>query len=387
MIIILEKKQKERKETIGSLGETKTSSEGLLFPIDSDKQKESERIEKYEDYFEKLNGKVDHDILAQKYSQLINEYSDENTGYQKFLDQVEYWDNVNNKEADKKQEEEIKTETKKTVETIKKEVEELEEQIEDVKTQEEKDSLNKKIEEKKKELEEIEEDFSEDLNKITDDLIDDFIPIEKQYGTDEYINQALAWVTPFKTVNKETIDAKDENDKRISWKEIAIEHGYDHDLTVFLLNFYKMKIAKFPDKYEVFVIKDTVDLMKERLSQKQLESFEEGNFKESAIIVFGEKGKKGFLKFKNGKTVAFSYNQKAFDSDYDERVRINSERTNRSKTEVIDFFRKQQTIFEAIRERVVTDNVQVPIKIIHGSMRNFMIGQIQLLLLNLKIKI
>ena len=39
------------------------------------------------------------------------------------------------------------------------------------------------------------------------------------------------------TINKETIDAKDDDDKRIWWKEIALEHGYDHDLSTFARTF------------------------------------------------------------------------------------------------------------------------------------------------------
>lgn len=364
----LEKKNKERKETIGSLGETIQSTEGLLFPKNSNKQKESERIANYQEFFENLNNKIDLDIESEKYGQLIKEYSNESTGYQKYLDLIAYWDKINNQEADKEVAADTAVEVKNTIDTLKTEIEDLESQTEDAKTKEEKDAISKNIQNKKDELKKLEED-SLDLTDIIDETLPDEVevPLEQQYGTDEYVDQALAYVTPFKTVNKETIDAKDENGERIKWKEIALKHGYDHDLSVFA-RFLQNEIVKYPDKYEAFVIKDTLELMKQRLSDKQLESFDEGLFKVGAIVVFREKGKNDFLTFKNKKLIAFSYNEKAFNYNFDERVKINAERTKRSNEEVIKFFNQEQAILEAIREKVVQDDVQVPIKISLGSL-------------------
>ena len=363
----IEKEQKAKKETFATQNETKESKEGLVFPKDTDQKKEAERIAQYQDFFENLGNKVDSDIETEKFNQLIKEYSDPKTGYSKFVNGVEYFDNAYNKPADEKVAADTVEEIKKTTEELKKEVEELKSNVENATTKEERDSLLEKIKEKEEEIAKQEEEILATDTTVVPEEITDIpeLPTEKQYGTDDYIEQALAYVTPFKTVNKETIDFKDKEGNRLWWKEVALEHGYDHDLTVFA-KFYQNELVKFPDKYELFVIKDTVELMKQRLSKTQMESFDEGNFKEGAVVVFREKGKQEWLTFKSGKTVAFSYNQEAFNYNYDERVRINSERTNRSASEVIEFFKKQQAILEAVREAVISQDVQIPINLFLG---------------------
>lgn len=372
----LEKAQAERKKSLSTLNETREDKNGIVIPKEADAQKEAERVAEYQEYFDFLSNKIDHDINAETYDKLIKEYSDPKTGYKKYLDALAHWDKVYNKSADEQVNADVADEIKKTKEVLEKEITDLQNTLQNALTKEERDAINLEIEKRKNQIADINEDLDNndvDTDTTTDDDVDNTPPPppDKQYGTDDYIDQALAYVTPFKTVNKETIDAKDkETEERIWWKEIAIEHSYDHDLTTFAKQFQN-EVQTSPDKYEMFVIKDTLDLMKERLSPKQLESFDENKFKIGAIVVFRERGKQEWVKFKNGKTIAFSYNERAFESNFDERVRINSERTRRSIPEVLEFFRKQQLILEAIREKVIAENVQIPIKSETGSLGVF----------------
>jgi hypothetical protein len=364
----IEKKQKERKDTFSTLNNTITLPDGLILPKDIDKAKESARISKFESYFKAINNKVDHEITAQKYDDIIEMYSNPETGYSAFENQSEYFDNLYNKDADTKVDTDVVNQTIKTREKLLKDKEELKSQLIDAKTKIERDALKDKIRAINTALSIIDEDLD------TTDLPDNPPPPppdEVQYGVDDYSDQALAIDTPFKTANKETIDSRDEVTKeRIWWKEIALEHGYDHDLTQFARQ-YLTELQTAPDKYEMFIIKDTMDLMKQRLSKNQLQDFDEGKFTAGAIVVFREKGKTEYSKFKSGKIIAFSFNKDAFNYNYDERVVANSRKTKREIPEVIAYFEQQQQILEAAREKAIIENAIIPIKSQSGALGLF----------------
>lgn len=378
----IEEDQKLKKETFSGLGETITDKMGLVFPKETDVKKQAEKIAQHDTYFDMLNRKVDHDINAEKFDAFIKEYSDEKTGYAKYMSTTEFWDNVYNKEAEEKVKKEAEEKAKKDKATLEKEIADLKSTLSEAKTKEERDKIAKDIEDKEKELEKINDELEETgdekpgktKTETPEETAEDEIidvpppPPDVQYGVDEYIEQALAYITPFKTVNKETVDAKDDEGNRLPWKEYVIEHGYDHDLTMFAKHFLHT-LAVNPNKYEIFVIKDTEEMMKERLSKKQLEAYEEGSFKPGAIVVFREKGKTEWLRFsKSKKIIAFSYNEFAFNSNYQERIRINEERTGRTKSQVIEHFKRQQLILEAVREKVISENAQIQLKSESGSL-------------------
>lgn len=376
----LEKDQKQRKDTFATLNETEEDKNGLVFPKGYNKEQKAKKLDDNQGYFSLLNEKVDNDILAQNHDNFIKEYSDEATGYQKYLDSIAFWDKINSDPADKKIEEEEVKEIKKTKESLHKQFTDLQNTLQEAFTKEARDKIQAELDKIKEEIAAINEELDDKnkTNKTDKTGKDTPIPTEKQYATLDTIGSDLAVDTPFKTVNRETFDPKNKDDETIWWKEVAIDHGYDHDLTIFAKK-YLNELLTFPNKYELFVIKDTFDLMKERLSTEQLKNYDEGKFKEGAILVFREVGKTDWVKFDNGKIVAFSYNETAFglDAEYDfdeiyrERVIGNAKRTDRDIKEVRDFFKREQTILEAVREQVIASGNPIQVKSESGSLGLF----------------
>ena len=385
----LQEQQNNLKQTISATEDLKYGPDGLVFPKDADIKAEMENIHNnYEDYFEFEHLVNDHTAALEEYTKLIDDYSKPATGLQKYNEVVDFW--ANKIFADQKAEEEAaeteeeKEKAKETKATLKL----LKDNVASAKTEEERkaaeEALAAFIQEVKDAGIDIDETNTEDeeeadngkgdkdLDETNEDLDED--PEETQLASDSDTSEDLAYVTPFKTVNKETLNVYNDQGEVMYDRESVLTSGYDHDLTAFINEINNGDKENKLAEFSPFVIKDTEELLKQRLSKKKLEELESGEFKPKygAIVVFKHNVSGELLKFntnKNKSIIAFSYNEMAFEDKKDERAYIKSIRERMSLKDAYKFYEEQQAIADTIRKMVIDNpSTEIPINISNGSL-------------------
>jgi hypothetical protein len=385
----LQEQQNNLKQTISATEDLKYGSDGLVFPKDANIKAEMDNIlNNYQDYFDFEHYANEHTAAASTYEKLIKDYSDPKTGLEKYNEVVDFW--ANKIFADQKAEEEAaeteeeKEKAKETKATLKL----LKDNVANAKTEEERkaaeEALAAFIQEAKDAGIDIDETNTEDeeeadngkgdkdLDETNEDLDED--PEEKQLASDSDTSEDLAYVTPFKTVNKETLNVYNDQGEVMYDRESVLTSGYDHDLTAFINEINNGDKEDKLAEFSPFVIKDTEELLKQRLSKKKLEELESGEFKPKygAIVVFKHNVSGELLKFntdKNKSIIAFSYNEMAFEDKKDERAYIKSIREKMSLKDAYKFYEEQQAIADTIRKMVIDNpSTEIPINISNGSL-------------------
>jgi len=372
----LEKKQKEQKELLSSLNNTKEDSNGFVFPKDiKPKDFNEDDVKSIDEYLQFQWHQSDHENAINIYDRLIKDYSNPETGLENYNKVVDYWSKQSEDKAEAEQDIKDTEEFADTLNSLEKQKEELTEKSKEAKTKEEKETIEEEIKETETKIDELKETFDKDEEDIVEQDLEEInadifnTPIEEQRGTDSDTSELLAYVTTFKTAPKETRNQKDKDGNYIAWKEDVLTGGYDHKLTEFITKQFSVNEGK----YNAFVIKDTEELFEERYPGLRKKLEDEGEVvKLGAIVVLKEKGSNSFVTFKNGPIIAFSYNIVAFEDKKDTRAEIKANREKITKKEALEFYAKQQKIADTIREMVLAgDNLQVPVKATLGSLGLF----------------
>ena len=374
----LQKEQLERKKVLLENGNSVEDGTTFMFPKDvKDKEKEI-NISDVNDFLEYQWNQSFHENASKQYGILIDDYSKPSLGIHKWNQTVDFWEARKKDEDEKIKKEAENKEIKENLETLNKQKEELETNLSNAKTKEERDSIKNQLDEINAKINDIknsstpaedpvDEKSLEELNKDVSST-----PVETQYGVvdKDYDSDSLAWVTRFKTVNSETRDVTTETGEKITWKEEVLEHSYDHDLSMFVEEF-----SKNSDKYDVFIIADTEELLKERLSKKQYEAFIANKGELGAIVVFKEKGKKEFVRFtnrENSPIVAYSFDEKAFDYKIGERAIILSNKSGINVEKALEIYAEQEATAGRLRAQALANpSVEIPVNASLGSLGIF----------------
>lgn len=396
----LQEQQNNLKQTISATEDLKYGSDGLVFPKDADIKAEMDNIlNNYQDYFDFEHYANEHTAAASTYEKLIKDYSDPKTGLQKYNEVVDYWENkifANEKaEEEAAETEEEKEKAKETKATLKL----LKDNVASAKTEEERkaaeEALSAFIQEAKDAGIDIDETNTEDeeeadngkgdkdLDETNEDLDED--PVETQLASEEYTSEDLAFETPFKTSGKESIniyEEKSDGEKVPLYdRELLISYSYNRLLTQFINEINNEDKKGILKNYQPFIVKDTEEFAKQRLSKEDLKKLNDKEFELGAILIFKNKETGEILRFEEeaGKPiVGFSFNESIDPSNFKgfgyrivERENAYNKRygSKQNPSPAKGFYKEQQAIADTIRDSVIKDgSLEIPINISMGSL-------------------
>ena len=171
-----------------------------------------------------------------------------------------------------------------------------------------------------------------DTNTDPEDKEEDAPPPDVRYKEP---HGALAYHTPLKTVNRETDNTNAAGDLVPDEEKTAYsvlrEDPYDQDQTDFIVN--ELPTILKSGLYKAFIVKDTEELQKERFGAKR---------EENEIIIFKNAAGELLRTKKLKLPVAFSFNEKAFDTHLETRIWIRNREEN--VTDSREFFEQQKAI-------------------------------------------
>lgn len=396
----LQEQQNNLKQTISATEDLKYGSDGLVFPKDADIKAEMDNIlNNYQDYFDFEHYANEHTAAASTYEKLIKDYSDPKTGLQKYNEVVDYWENkifANEKaEEEAAETEEEKEKAKETKATLKL----LKDNVASAKTEEERkaaeEALSAFIQEAKDAGIDIDETNTEDEeeadngseDKDLDELNEELQKSggELEIGAEVITSEDLAFETPFKTSGKESNNIekeKDDGEKIVLFdRELLINHGYNRLLTQFINEVNNGDKKGILKNYQPFIVKDSREFAKQRLSKENLKKLDDKEIEIGAILIFKNKETGEILRFEEetGKPmVGFSFNESI---DPDKKVGFGyrvAERENAYNKKYAtkdnlspakEFYAKQQAIADFIRDTVVKNgSIEIPMNISTGSL-------------------